>query len=71
MHSLQVYIQCTAVKAAAILDLLLPVTFNNVGSGDNTSSEWCDLGILGVATGILTIGSLENEIHEPALKVDR
>ena len=71
VHSLQAYIRFTSGFAAAILDSLLPVTSDNGGSRDSMSSELSDLVITGVSIGISTIRSLEDEIHEPALKVDR
>ena len=54
IHSVQAYIQCTSDSAAAILDLLLPVTSGYVGSMYYMSSELSDLGIMGVAIGTST-----------------
>ena len=55
VHSLQAYIWSTSGLAAAILDLLLPVTSDNVGSRDNMSSELSDLVIMGVSIGVSTM----------------
>ena len=53
-----------------LVGFITSVTSDNVGSKDYMSSELIDLGIMGVAIGISTIWSLEDEILEPALKVD-
>ena len=52
-------IQCTLGLAAAILDLLLPVTSDNVGSMNYMSSELSDLGIMRVAIEISTVFILQ------------
>ena len=49
VHSLQAYTRCTSDGTAAILALLLPVTFDNVGSVYYMSSELSDLGNIGTA----------------------
>ena len=53
------------------LDLLLPVTSDNVGCLDDMFSELNVLENIGVDIGISTKYSLEDEIHKPAIKVDR
>ena len=56
--SLQVNVQCTPDLAAAILDLLLPVTSDNVDNMDDRFSWSSDLGIMWVAIEISTIYSI-------------
>ena len=70
IHCLQAYIQCTSDLASAILDLSLSVIPDITDRMDDMSSELKVLGNMKVAIGILTIYSLEAEIHEPALKID-
>ena len=52
--SLQAYLRRISSLAVAILDSLLPVISDNVGSRDYMSSELSELGIMGVAIGIST-----------------
>ena len=54
IHSLQAYIKCTYGWVAAILDILLPVTSNNVESRGDRFSLLSDLWIMEVAIGIST-----------------
>jgi hypothetical protein len=51
----QAYVKRTSGLAATILDLLLPVTSDNVGRSDYATSELRDLGILRVVIGISKI----------------
>ena len=48
------------------MELLLPVTYDDVGSRDYMSSELSDFRIMGVAIGNSMIRNLEDEIHDPA-----
>ena len=72
IYSLQAYKQCTQGLAAAILDLPLPVTSDSICSMDY-ASELNDLENIyrGSYWNFDDTYSLEDEIHEPALKVDR
>ncbi len=54
---------------AAILHFPLPETSESNGGNGNMSGELAYLEIMGVAFGISSISSLQDEIHETALKI--